>query len=424
MFTEYFISFFIKNTQNNFFKIRQGKEKQITLAKPKADKNYLLYVHIPFCEECCPYCSFNRYTFNPEIAEQYFKYLYKEINIYKEHGYVFNEIYIGGGTPTVQINELKKLINYLKYFFPVKTISVETNPNHLTKTNLDILKRLQVDRLSVGVQSFDDNILKSIKRYHKYGSGEQIKDYLYNAKDYFKTFNVDMIFNFPGQTVDLLEKDIDTLIDLNIEQVTYYPLMPSSSTANAINNKWNKIDNKNVKYLYYNIVDMFSGYLDPTTIWCFSKNDSLIDEYIINHDEYIGVGSGSFGYMDGAIYINDFSIGNYINYLKNNKLPFIYKKSFTKKEQVQYYFLIKLFGRKLDINAINQKYSIDIFKYLKTETSFFLFTDGIEIDKNYITLTKRGLYFWLIMMKEFFINVNNLRDYCRQKSNSDRATGV
>ena len=86
MFTEKFISFYIKNTQNNFFKVGKNEEKDIVCARPEANRNYLLYVHVPFCEECCPYCSFNRYTYNRETAEEYFKYLYKEIQIYREQG--------------------------------------------------------------------------------------------------------------------------------------------------------------------------------------------------------------------------------------------------------------------------------------------------------------------------------------------------
>ncbi len=415
MIAEKFLSFIIKNTRKKYFRLKESnKENPIKLLEAEKSKNYPLYIHIPFCEELCPYCSFNRYEYKEEITKEYFKYLRKEINIYKDFGFTFKELYIGGGTPTIDMKELEKLIYLLKSNFPIQTISVETNPNHLTNTNLSILKQLEVNRLSVGVQSFDNNILKSMKRYDKYGSSERIKNSIKMANNYFNTLNIDMIFNFPDQTIEMLEKDLNTLLDLDVGQVTYYPLMPSTNTNKAIKKIWDKISYKKEKTFYYTIVDKLSYKLKQTTVWCFSKNNSLIDEYIVNTNEYVGLGSGAFGYLNGSIYINEFSIQRYINKLKDGILPNLFKKEFTIKEQTQYDFLIKLFGKNLNIENINNRYSINFLKYFKKELFFFNTINGIRIDDKNISLKRKGLYYWLIMMREFFINVNNFRDYCRQ----------
>ncbi len=415
MITEKFISFIIKNTRKNYFGLKESnKENSIIPPESEQSKNYPLYIHIPFCEELCPYCSFNRYEYKEEIAKEYFKSLCKEIVIYKDLGFTFKELYIGGGTPTIDMKELENLIYLLKDIFPIQTISIETNPNHLTDANLSILKQLEVNRLSVGVQSFDNNILKSMKRYDKYGSSEKIKNSINLANNYFHTLNIDMIFNFPNQTIEMLEKDLDTLLELDVEQVTYYPLMPSTNTNKTIKKIWGKISYKKEKTFYYKIVDKLSIKLKPTTVWCFSKNNSLIDEYIVNIDEYVGLGSGAFGYLNGSIYINEFSIQRYINKIKDGILPNLFKKEFTKKEQIQYDFLIRLFSKNLNIENINNKYSIDILKHFKKELIFFNSLNGIRIDDKNISLKRKGLYYWLVMMREFFINVNNFRDYCRQ----------
>ena len=114
--------------------------------------------------------------------------------------------------------------------FNIRELSVETNPNHLTGGRLAALERMGVNRLSVGVQSFDDGLLKKMDRYDKYGSGEQIAEKLRQTIGRFGTLNADMIFNFPTQTPAMLDRDLDTLLAIGIDQVTWYPLMVSDST--------------------------------------------------------------------------------------------------------------------------------------------------------------------------------------------------
>ena len=105
------------------------------------EKPRLLYMHIPFCEELCPYCSFHRITFTEPLTRKYFKALRREIKIYQEKGYKFKGIYVGGGTPTVLIDELAETFHLAREIFPIQEISVETNPNHLNSKNIEILQQ-------------------------------------------------------------------------------------------------------------------------------------------------------------------------------------------------------------------------------------------------------------------------------------------
>ena len=191
--------------------------------KPNKDNSYLLYIHIPFCEELCPYCSFARVKFEPSLALRYFDALEKEIEIYHELGYCFNNIYIGGGTPTIMPDRLGRIIELAKSLWQIKQISVETNPNHLRPEILRILKDAGINRLSVGVQSFNNQILQSIQRLQKCGTGEEIKEKLLLVNGMFDTLNVDMIFNFPNQTDEMLMQDIKTIEEVKMNQITYYP---------------------------------------------------------------------------------------------------------------------------------------------------------------------------------------------------------
>lgn len=212
-------------------RFEEGRKPEI----PRGDNSpRLLYLHIPFCERLCPYCSFHRITFQESLGRQYFAALRKGILLYKEKGYAFRGVYVGGGAPTVMIDELEETLTRVQECFPIREISVETNPNHLTEKHLAALKRAGVGRLSVDIQSFDDGLLKAMDRYDKYGSGEAIAERLQATMGIFNTLNADMIFNFPSQNLTMLNRDLDILMDLGIDQITYYPLMVSDTNPHGL----------------------------------------------------------------------------------------------------------------------------------------------------------------------------------------------
>lgn len=373
----------------------------------------LMYLHVPFCEELCPYCSFNRVIFREDLARRYFKAVRKEIMMYKDLGYDFQGLYVGGGTPTVLIEELASTLNLIKEAFAVNEISVETNPNHLTEANLESLKAAGVNRLSVGVQTFDDNLLKVIERYHKYGSGQEIAERLRSTQGIFQTLNVDMIFNFPTQTMNILKKDLATLVELGVDQVTYYPLMVSSSTQEVMKRKLGVVDYDRGRSYYAEIVGMLSRDYRATTAWCFSRTYAPIDEYVVNYDEYAGLGSGSIGYLGGSAYANTFDIQDYITRINQGALPLMAKRDFSLSERLRYDFLMKLFGMEMNLKALSAKHKVSAFRRLLPEIAFFITVGGLKKEGDVLKLTKRGQYYWVLMMREFFIGVNNFRDYCR-----------
>ena len=374
-----------------------------------------LYIHVPFCEELCPYCSFHRVTFNEPLTRRYFQALRQEIKIYNEKGYKFEGIYVGGGTPTVLIDELAETLNLARELFPIKDISVETNPNHLTSENIEILQKCSVKRLSVGVQTFNDEMLQKIGRYEKYGSGEEIAERLKSTQGYFHTLNADMIFNFPGQTAEMLEADIDILLKLNMDQVTFYPLMVSASTQEIMQKTVGGVDFSGEEKLYKLIVRRMEKNYDFSSVWCFSRKASLIDEYAVEFEEYAGLGSGAIGYFHGTCYSNAFDIEKYITDLEKDKLPLQAARKFDLPDQMRYDFLMKLFSTKLDISALQKKYDGKFLKIMWKEIAAFEIVRAFRYFDHYLHLTPRGYYLWVIMMREFFIAVNNFRDFCRKQ---------
>jgi coproporphyrinogen III oxidase-like Fe-S oxidoreductase len=396
-------SFFFENTESN-------SPPRLANGKP-----CLLYIHIPFCEELCPYCSFNRVRLDYPLAVAYFSSLRKEIEIYRELGYVFDSVYIGGGTPTCLPDEIGSVIDLVKKIWPISQISIETNPNHLTPEILLILKEAGVNRLSVGVQTFNNQLLKTMDRLERYGRGEEIKERLSSIIGLFDTLNCDMIFNFPTQTKAMLDNDLDIVHEMGIDQVTFYPLMVSKATRKILSERFGRISYIKEREFFREIQERMKGAsYDPSSAWCFSRKKGMIDEYIVNYGDYAGIGSGSFGYMDGTIYSNTFDIKNYIDRIKRGELPIIAKKRFSKREMMRYDFLMRLFGMSMDIRMFEEKYGISPFYELWKEILFFIAIGSISLKNGKVRLTKRGQYYWVIMMREFFTAVNNFRDYCRK----------
>ncbi len=383
--------------------------------RPEKDRPYLLYIHIPFCESLCPFCSFHRIRFETERTQRYFRALRKEIQHYQDNGFEFKDIYVGGGTPTVMAEELAETLQLVRENNDLTGISVETNPNHLEQATLDILKQAGVTRLSVGVQSLDDQLLKEMRRYEPYGSAEQIVEHLALTQGQFDTFNVDMIFNIPHQSRDSLINDIDTLDNLAIDQISYYPLMPSEITERSMDKKMGHVEFRHEKELYELIRGRLSGHYQASSAWCFSRESSDIDEYIVDHDEYLGVGSGAFSYLAGASYSTTFSINHYVQQVELGHSAISSGRVMSEKERLLYDFMMQLFGLHMNKSDMRMKYGPNCRRKLWKELLGFKLLGALSETEKEFLVTEKGMYYWVIMMREFFIGVNNFRTQMRSR---------
>ena len=159
-----FVSYITRHEGSKFQKLGYEIDEAEVVGEGRKDDEVSLYVHIPFCRTLCPFCCFNRYLFKEDKARSYFKSLKKELDLYIQKGFRFSDFYFGGGTPTVQMDELSAFIGYLRENFDVKRISLETTAREITPENIELLKATGINRLSIGIQSFDDDVLKSMGR--------------------------------------------------------------------------------------------------------------------------------------------------------------------------------------------------------------------------------------------------------------------
>ncbi len=382
----------------------------------------VLYIHIPFCEFLCPFCSFHRVLLNASKATMYFSALRRELRIIAAKGYQPGIVYIGGGTPTVLPDELALTLELVRSLFPVQQVSVETNPNHLREDVLSVLNSVGVDRLSVGIQTFDNNLLKDMGRHASYGSGEQLRERLKFAQGRFGTLNADMIFNLPRQSEQSLMRDLDILIhEVKVDQASMYPLMTSRRTEKAMRKTMGTYSLRNEKPFYDRIRHEMAQDYQLSSVWSFSRNAGLIDEYIIADTGFIGAGSGAFSYLGEVMYANTFAINRYARMIDKTGTAVTAHRVLGEYQQAQYDLVMTLFGLSLSKRDFRPKYGGRFFQLLWKEFLALRISGAIVDDGDRIRLTRQGQAYWVIVMREFFASVNNFRDQMRDHVRAERA---
>ena len=429
MISERLLSKIVEAVTKSYLKLKPCKDTM--MPAPEPGKEYMLYMHVPFCERLCPYCSFNRFPFAEDRARPYFKNMRREMLMLADLGYDFQSVYVGGGTPTIMLDELCETLDLARETFPsIKEVSAETNPNHLIPSYIEKLEG-RVQRLSVGVQSFDDGLLKQMDRYDKYGSGEEILARIKEASPHFVSMNADMIFNFPAQTEDILISDIEKVISSGASQTTFYPLMASPSVQKQLAKTVGPVDYAREQRFYEIICELLvdTGAYDFGSAWTFNRRGTAddapasggmgsadrIDEYVVNYEEYPAIGSGGITYLGKNLFVNTFSVAEYNQKIESGRMSMMGQTRFTLLDRMRYRFMMQLFGLRLDKRQFQEDFGMTVEMGLPAEMAFMRASGAFaKDDANELTLTPKGRYLTVVMMRQFFIGVNNLRDQARQ----------
>lgn len=284
-----------------------------------------VYIHIPFCKAICSYCDFCKVLYNKKWISDYFQALKQEIELnYKNE--LIKTIYIGGGTPSIlDIEELKTLFEIVKIFNFDKEFefTFECNIDSITLNKLLFLYENKVNRISIGIESFNKNNLKFVNRMYSY---ETVKSKIAGMKKIgFNNINIDLIYALPNQTIDSLKNDLDLFIKLDVNHISTYSLMIEPHTKLYIENV-QVIDEDNDYEMYTYIVKYLkqNGYTHYE-ISNFSKIgfESKHNLTYWNNLPYYGFGLGASGYINGVRYDNTKSLTNYLKgkyHLKEDKL--------------------------------------------------------------------------------------------------------
>lgn len=371
-----------------------------------------IYIHIPFCKSKCSYCDFISFANKEEIVEEYIKSLEKEIENTNENDYEINTIYIGGGTPSfIDSKYIIEILETINNVFKVKQnteITIEVNPGTVNEEKLKDYIDAGINRISIGLQSTNNKILKQIGRIHTYE--EFLITYNLARKVGFENINIDLMLALPNQTLEDLNTSVENVISLKPEHISVYSLILEEETAmkKLVDENKIKLPSEDLeRKMYWDIKKKLeqNGYIHYE-ISNFSKKgfESKHNLNCWKQKEYIGFGLAAHSYINNKRYCNTNNIKDYIsniqssNFQKNIEICEIQNEENKKKE----YMLLAL--RKLDgvnIQEFKNKFVDNPIYLYRKELEKLVKQELIEIDLNNIKLTKKGLDLANLVWEEF-----------------------
>lgn len=345
-----------------------------------------VYIHIPFCEKKCRYCSFCSFELL-SLKDKYINSLLKEIKHFykKEH---LKTIYFGGGTPSLlEVKDIEKILNCFNFTFDCE-ITLELNPNLITLDKLKALKSLGINRFSLGVQSFDDNLLKIINRVHS--KKEIIRTLGYFEKAQIENYSIDLIYGLPSQTLSLWIDTLKYALNFNIKHISLYGLSIEKGTY------FYKYPPKNLPNLdmqakmYEKAMEILDKDFIHYEFSNFAKSENYYSKHNLSYWErknYYGFGLSASGFIENKRYTNSFNFGQYLK----NPLEKKYEILTLNQEIEEEIFLNLRTSKGLNINKIKQKYNIDIFEKYKKEFEKFIKEGFLIKEDSTIKFSKKGI---------------------------------
>lgn len=381
-----------------------------------------IYLHIPFCKSKCYYCDFISYCNEEYNINSYIECMRKEIEFKASELYKFaknnNEnfeidtMYIGGGTPSfIKEEYIIKLVNDVKKYFVVDKeceITIEVNPDSASLEKLTEYKNVGINRISIGLQTTKNELLKEIGRIHNY---EQFKDAYNSIKSAgFTNINVDLMIGMPNQSIKDVEKSLQEVIKLEISHISVYSLILEKGTKlfEKVNNgELNLLDENLEREMYWNVKKRLEkeGFIHYE-ISNFAKKgmESKHNCNCWNQNEYLGIGVAAHSFFNSIRFSNTSDVEKYIKNVKENNI----QKNQTiheilNLEEKQKEFMIlglrKIEG--VEIRKFKKKFGQNPIYIFKNQINKLAEENLIEVEGDFIRLTKNGLNLANIVWEEF-----------------------
>lgn len=374
------------------------------------NKEIGIYVHIPFCKRKCHYCDFVSYSNKESKIEEYIQAVKKEIELQNIKSLI-TTVYIGGGTPSyIDSKYIKDIMEEIKKKNISETaeITIEVNPGTVTLEKLKDYKETGINRISIGLQTTQDELLKQIGRIHKF---DDFLDTYKMAKEVgFSNINVDLMLGLPNQRIKDLKESLGRIIELHPEHISVYSLIVEEGTpiANKIENGEMELPEEELErnmYWYVKNTLELSGY-KHYEISNFAKPgyESKHNMNCWNQQEYIGIGLAAHSYRDITRYSNTEQIGEYIrniekgNLERNRIIHEIQSEDDAKKE----YMLLGL--RQIDgvkISGFKEKFRDNPIYLFRNQLNKLVSEQLIIVDDDNIKLTNKGIDLANLVWEEF-----------------------
>ena len=387
-------------------------------------KEFGLYIHIPFCRQKCFYCDFPSFAGREKKIDKYLQALEQEFALLRqmlyqkdnvrdiESKFAPRTIYIGGGTPTaLNAHQLAKLLEIVQKYVTVakaEEFTVEMNPGTVDREKLLLLQQAGVNRLSVGVQSFDDHCLQKIGRIHTAQDAVNTIELAHNLG--FGNISLDLIYGLPQQDMEILTKSVERALTLPVQHISIYGLQLEEGTAfqrMADMGKLHLPTDELVEVMYDYIVEKLpeAGYQR------YEISNYALPGYESKHNlsywqdvDYLGLGSGAHSYWQGTRYENPIGIDDYISVLEAGRLPATLEEQVDRQAHMEEYCFLGLrTAAGIDKNLFQQKFVVDLFTVYGRTIEKLVAQDLLQHTAMGIALTTLGMKYGNQVFGEFLL---------------------
>lgn len=368
-----------------------------------------LYIHIPFCPRKCLYCDFPSYSGKEALMDEYINALGREME-YSVHGKI-KTIFIGGGTPTfLSCSQLKMLGGFISKLDLIENaeFTVEGNPGTFTQEKLTILKEIGVNRLSIGLQAWQNELLKKLGRIHTIK--QFLKSYEMALKAGFNNINIDIMFGLPGQTLENMNETLENVISLNPSHISCYSLIIEKGTPfYSLYSKGSSMlpgeELEREMYLMC-IQKLKAANYDQYEISNFAKDKKQCIHNLVywNTEEYFGIGCAAHSFVDGVRYCNTKNVEQYIKKISRNDFSYedVHKNSLQDNmEEFIFMGLRKING--ILIIDFNRRFGLDIFSVYGKIIDKYLKLNLLIVDNGRLFLSARGVEISNSIMCDFIL---------------------
>jgi oxygen-independent coproporphyrinogen III oxidase len=354
-----------------------------------------LYIHIPFCIRKCIYCDFLSLPFDEQTARRYVIALCRELELKSSIAGRLRTVFIGGGTPTLLpgdcFEQLFRCMRRNFLFSPEIEISVEANPGALTAPDLELLLSLGVNRMSVGVQSFNDHELKTLGRIHT--AGEALESLSLLKRAGIENFSVDLMYGIPGQTIGAWKDTLAKVLELSPYHISAYELTPEKSTPLCRLIKENALRMPE-EGLVLDMYDYVIDFLQGSGFEHYEISNHALPGFRCLHNlnywdrgEYLGIGAGAHSFIKGVRSRNTVDISAYIEDLKKDVVPEIEAIRIDSEEALKEYIFLGL--RKTE--GINMSRAKKMHAGFQDACSELVSSGHLELSGDSLRLTRKGL---------------------------------
>ncbi|HGI3377775.1 TPA: radical SAM family heme chaperone HemW [Streptococcus agalactiae] len=367
------------------------------------------YVHIPFCTQICYYCDFSKVFIKNQPVDAYLQALIREFRSYDITE--LRTLYIGGGTPTsISAVQLDYLLTELSRDLNLNTLeefTIEANPGDLTVDKIEVLQKSAVNRVSLGVQTFNDKHLKRIGRSHNEAQIYSTIDALKTAG--FQNISIDLIYALPGQTMDDVRSNVAKALSLNIPHLSLYSLILEHHTVFMNKMRRGKLhlptEDLEAEMFEYIISEMERNGFEHYEISNFTKPGFESRHNLMYWDnvEYYGVGAGASGYLDGIRYRNRGPIQHYLKGVSEGNVR-LSEEVLSKNEMMEEELFLGLRKKEgVSIGKFEQKFGTS-FEKRYGQIVQELQSDGLLKENNgFIQMTKKGLFLGDTVAEKFIV---------------------